>query len=382
MRRLTALAVLTLLLCPVTMLQAQDTPDPVAAALQSVRDHQFHPLDQKSFTIDRNLQSPGIADPDDTDWRVRLLAVRDLVRAAPDALPDIIAALDDENFQVRYVAATALGALRATQAVPELQRLLREDPQMLVRSQAAVALGQIGSTGSLDLLRDRLENDPAGDVKHQCELSIDQIEKDKHATDQLREAYRNLDPQTFETARVGEPAPGFTLDDTQGNPHSLAELNGQWTVLIWVFADWCPVCHGEFRELIAMRDQFKQAGVNVLTIEAHDTYRARVMVGKEVDPKYWFARESFQETYTQNIWWPHLTDRAGAVGATYGVDPMAFSVHAEYINRPSTFIIDPDGVLRFAYLGTFWGDRPSIEQTLDMIQHENFQFEHPKRLKP
>ena len=61
---------------------------------------------------------------------------------------------------------------------------------------------------------------------------------------------------------------------------------------------------------------------------------------------------------------------------------MAFSVHAEYINRPCTFIIDADGILRFAYYGPFWGDRPSIEQTLDMIQHQNFNYENPRRLKP
>ena len=103
------------------------------------------------------------------------------------------------------------------------------------------------------------------------------------------------------------------------------------------------------RELMALRDEFKEANVRIATLEAHDMYRCRIMVGKEVDPKYWFARESFQETYTDNIWWPHLADRAGAVGAAYGVDPMAFSVHAEYINRPTTIIVDPKSIVRFAY---------------------------------
>ena len=105
------------------------------------------------------------------------------------------------------------------------------------------------------------------------------------------------------------------------------------------------------------------------------------MVGKELDPTYWFAKQSFKQAYTDQIWWPHLLDRAGAVGAAYGVDPLAFAVHAEYINLPSTIIIDPDGIVRLAYYGTFWGDRPTIEQTLEMIHNENFEFQHPKRLK-
>jgi hypothetical protein len=73
----------------------------------------------------------------------------------------------------------------------------------------------------------------------------------------------------------------------------------------------------------------------VFTLECHDIYPCRVMVGKELDPKYWFSKTSFKEAYTEQIWWPHLADRAGAVGAEYGVQPMTFAVHAEYINRPS-----------------------------------------------
>ncbi|MEX2670746.1 MAG: hypothetical protein WD294_01410 [Phycisphaeraceae bacterium] len=39
------------------------------------------------------------------------------------------------------------------------------------------------------------------------------------------------------------------------------------------------------------------------TIECHDLYRSRAMVGKEADPKYWFADESFQQAYISKIWW-------------------------------------------------------------------------------
>jgi len=45
----------------------------VGAILDRVRDHQFHPVDASSFTIDRTLEEHGIADLDDEDWRIRLL---------------------------------------------------------------------------------------------------------------------------------------------------------------------------------------------------------------------------------------------------------------------------------------------------------------------
>jgi len=354
-------------------------PD-VPAVFSRVRAHDFHPLGEDRFTIDRALKRHGIADIDDEDWRVRLLAVRDLVGAGSAHAGEIAQGLTDPNMQVRYLSAMALGVLRAEEAVPSLERAVREDTDPLVRSQAVIALGDLESAGSLELLRERQASDPSRDVRHQCELSIDQIQKQMGATDELRAAFASLDPSTFEAVRVGEAAPGFTLPDTEDAPWSLADHRGQWVVLVWVFADWCPVCHGEFRELIEMRDQFASAGVRVATIEAHDRYRARVMVGKEIEPEYWFAKEPFQQLYTDRIWWPHLLDRGGVVGAGYGVDPLAFSVHAEYINRPSTIIIDPEGLVRFAYYGTYWGDRPSIRQTLDMIADDRFEFEHPKRL--
>lgn len=360
-----------------------NSPVDVKEVFERVRSHDFHPLnDDNSMTNDRNLGVAGIADMDDTDWRVRLLAVRDLVSAGIADVDLIKEGLTDKSVHVRQVCAMALGILRADQAIEDLEYVAENDNNTMVRSQAVVSLGQIGSTQSLGLLRQRLKEDPSRDVRHQIELSIDQIEKQMGATDKLLKAYLNLNETEFGSVTEGEPAPDFILEDTDGKDWQLSRFRDQgWVVLIWVFADWCPVCHGEFHELIEMKEEFKKAGVQAFTIEIHDTYRARVMVGKELEPEYWFARESYINAYTRQIWWPHLLDRAGAVAARYGADPLAFAVHAEYINRPATVIIDPDGIVRFAYAGTFWGDRPTIEQTLKMIGTGDFSFEHHQRRK-
>lgn len=355
----------------------------VKEVFERVRAHDFHPLnDDNSMTLDRHLNVAGIADLDDDDWKVRLLAVRDLVRAGIDDAGRIRVGLTDRSDHVRQISAMALGILRAGQAIEDLASVLANDNVIMVRSQAAVSLGQIGSRQSLGLLRERLEEDPSRDVRHQIELSIDQIEKQMGATDKLLNAYLSLDESKFGSVSEGSPAPDFLLDDTEGKEWQLSRVQDQgWVVLIWVFADWCPVCHSEFHDLIEMKQEFSTAGVQVFTIETHDTYRSRVMVGKELEPEYWFAREPFIESYTRQIWWPHLLDRAGAVAARYGIDPLAFAVHAEYINRPATVIVDPDGTVRFFYSGTYWGDRPTIEQTLEMIGTGDFSFEHPQRRK-
>ena len=202
------------------------------------------------------------------------------------------------------------------------------------------------------------------------------------ATRELAAAYRSLDETRFNQLHVGKPAIDFELSDTEGRLWRLSDFRGKKSVaLIWIFADWCPVCHGEFHELIELHNQFEDVGVEVVTLECHDLFPARVMVGKELEPKYWFSKSSFKESYTKNIWWPHLVDRAGIVGAEYGIQPLSFVVHSEWINRPSVVIVDKEGIVRFAYYGTFWGDRPSIYQVLDMLRSNRYEFESDKRLK-
>jgi len=356
--------------------------DESAAVFAKIRAHDFHPT-RGGFTADRDLGKPGVASLDDTDWKVRTLAVRDLVKAGPAAVPALVAALGDENVHVRYLAAMALGIQRATDAAPALEKALREDRDSTVRSQAAIALGQIGLKTSLAAVQSAQKGDKDRDVQHQAELAAYAIEHAKPATPELAAAYTALDEATFGTARVGEPAPDFTLPDTDGKTWKLSDFRGKKpVVLVWVFADWCPVCHGEFREFMALRGEFEAAGIQPFTLECHDTFPARVMVGKELEPRYWFAKESFKDNYTRNIWWPHLVDRAAAVGLRYGVQPMTFAVHAEYINRPTVAIVDKDGVLRFLYQGTFWGDRPSIHDILEMVKSGRYEFAAPKRLKP
>ncbi len=349
--------------------------------LSRVREHEFNPV-RDGFTFDRHLNKHGVANLQDTDWLVRTLAVRDLVRLGADASANLVDALHDTDVHVRHVAAMVFGIVRATNAVSALESTLRDDSDSVVRSQAAIALGQIGHKGSLAVLRQAQTEDKSRDVQHQAELAAYAVEHGLGTTPELAAAYRRLDETCFNRVRVGEPAIDFELPDTEGRSWRLSDFRGKKpVVLIWVFADWCPVCHGEFRELIELHEQFKEADVQVFTLECHDMFRARVMVGKELEPKYWFSKTSFKDAYTKNIWWPHLIDRAGAVGAGYGAQPMTFVVHSEWINRPSVVVVDKEGIVRFAYYGTFWGDRPSIHQLLDMVQSNRYHFESDRRLK-
>ncbi len=368
--------------------QTSGSDSSAADVLQRLRRHTFHPLED-GFTKDAELKRHGVADLADDDWRVRTLAIRDLARMGSPAVPALLAGLEDDNLHVRHVSALVLGILPVEEPFAQslasrrsgLESRLASDPNPLVRSEAAIGLGRIGDSNSLAVLKRAGEDDASRDVRHQCTLAIDRIGK-TDSDNSIFEAYRALDESTFNTVSVGQEATDFTLLDTDGLPWRLSAVRGKKTVvLVWIFADWCPVCHGEFRDLVKMKEDFLQSDVEVVTIQCHDLYRSRVMVGKEILPRYWFAEKSPQLGYQDAAWWSHLADPAGAVAATYGAAPLAFAVHSEYVNRPSTIIIDKQGIVRLAYYGTYWGDRPSIEQTLEMIRSGDFEFEHPKRLQ-
>jgi hypothetical protein len=55
-------------------------------------------------------------------------------------------------------------------------------------------------------------------------------------------------------------------------------------------------------------------------------------------------------------------------------------VHSESINRPSVVIGNKEGTVRLAYHGTFWGDRPTIQQLAEMVRTGEYSFAASRRL--
>lgn len=80
-----------------------------------------------------------------------------------------------------------------------------------------------------------------------------------------------------------------------------------------------------------------------------------------VDPhEAWSAKFLLRETglSTDDLHYPLLMDPSQTVSATYGV-AFQMRIHTELSNRPATFIIDKQGVIRYVRRGKTFGDRPS-----------------------
>lgn len=83
-----------------------------------------------------------------------------------------------------------------------------------------------------------------------------------------------------------------------------------------------------------------------------------------VDPhEAWAAKGLLKEVglETDDVNFPLLLDPGLTVSATYGVANQ-MRIHVEVSNRPATFIVDREGVLRYAMKGKTFGDRPGVSE--------------------
>ena len=150
-------------------------------------------------------------------------------------------------------------------------------------------------------------------------------------------------------AKVGEPAPTFTLNDFNGKPFNLAEFtaNKQIVVLEW----WNPGCpfvvkhHEKSKTMVDLAAKFADKGVVWMAINS------------SAEGKQGFGTEA-EMTKKWGVTYPCLVDADGTVGHMYGAT-----------NTPQMFIINAEGVL--VYAGAIDSD-PSVEPPVDKKTVTNY----------
>jgi len=120
---------------------------------------------------------------------------------------------------------------------------------------------------------------------------------------------------------LGDPAPAFGLPTIDGKRVTLDSLHGK-TVIINVWATWCPPCQEETANLIKAYNQSASNDVVFMGVDSTETAPLVKAFAAAKDIK-------FLETVD--------TDQA-----------FARAYHVKYF--PTTFVIGPDGVLRMIYI--------------------------------
>jgi peroxiredoxin len=139
---------------------------------------------------------------------------------------------------------------------------------------------------------------------------------------------------------VGSPAPAFTLTDTKGKQHNLADFKGKYVVLEWVNFG-CPFVkkHYESGNMQATQKKAVDKGVVWLSV-------CSSAAGKQghMDAADWNEEIADRKLASTAV----LIDESGAVGKTYGAK-----------TTPHMYIVNPDGVL--IYKGAI-DDKPTTNK--------------------
>jgi peroxiredoxin len=119
------------------------------------------------------------------------------------------------------------------------------------------------------------------------------------------------------------PAPGFTLDSSDGERVSLGSLKGK-VVMVNFWATWCVPCRQEMPHLQALYERYNSLGFELLAVNVEKDNAAG-------------ARKWLEET---PVTFPVLFDTNNEVTKLYKVQTM-----------PSTVLVARDGTMRFIHHG-------------------------------
>ena len=124
---------------------------------------------------------------------------------------------------------------------------------------------------------------------------------------------------------IGDDAPDFTLPGTGGRDYSLSEYSGATVVLVFYPGDNTPVCTMQLNTYNTDLHQFEDLGAQILAIS----------------PQSVESHEHFAGVH--DFRFPLLADTDLSVGRAYGIlGPVGFY-------RRSVFVIDADGIIRYAH---------------------------------
>ncbi|MFQ5592743.1 MAG: redoxin domain-containing protein [Anaerolineae bacterium] len=129
-------------------------------------------------------------------------------------------------------------------------------------------------------------------------------------------------------AKIGEPAPDFTLPTPDGETVTLSDLRGR-PVLINFWATWCPPCKIEMPDIENLYQKYKDQGFTVIAVDQQESAEA--------------VRQYFQE---MGLSFQPVIDSSGEIFNLYRV-----------VALPTSYFIDAEGIVRFQHRGLMTRDQ-------------------------
>lgn len=149
---------------------------------------------------------------------------------------------------------------------------------------------------------------------------------------------------------VGSNAPQFTLRDTDTNPVSLSDYKGKPVVVLFFPLAFTGVCT---TELCSVRDDLKY----------YEKLDAQILAISVDSP---FTLKQFKESQSYNF--PLLSDFNKNVSTAYGSIYDTFVLDLEGVSKRSAFVVDGEGVIRYAEVLDNAGEIPNFVKVKEVLE--------------
>ncbi|MDT0630563.1 peroxiredoxin-like family protein [Rubrivirga sp. S365] len=168
---------------------------------------------------------------------------------------------------------------------------------------------------------------------------------------------------------VGDQAPDFVLPNAMGQDVRLSELLDRGPVVLTFYRGaWCPYCNNQLRDYQDVLGEIEAAGATLVAVSPQAPDGSMTMaernglafpvlsdVGNEVSRQYGLVFTVDDAT----------RERYRAVGvdlaAVNGTDAWELPV-------PATYVVEPDGTIRAAFVEADYTQRASARQVLDALR--------------
>ncbi len=151
--------------------------------------------------------------------------------------------------------------------------------------------------------------------------------------------------------KVGQKAPAFeetAYVSGEFKTVKLSDYKGKWTVLFFYPLDFTFICPTEIERFAQLENDFKK----------HNAVILAASTDSEFSHKAWYQSDS----RLKGVKYPVIADTCHRLSSAYGV-----LVAGKGIALRGTFIIDPEGTLRYSVVSDLSVGR-SVQETLRVLQ--------------
>ncbi len=173
-----------------------------------------------------------------------------------------------------------------------------------------------------------------------------------------------IQEQTNRLPLIGEKAPSFTAETTQGQIKFPDDYKGKWVVFFSHPADFTPVCTTEFMTFASMENEFKELNCELLGLSIDSTY-SHIAWLRTIKEKI-----EYKGMKDVEVNFPVISDLTMEVSKKFGMlQPQASTTQAVR----AVFIIDPKAIVRAILYYPLSNGRNmhEVKRLLIAMQHSN-----------